>query len=288
MRLCTFVPPDDPHHGPRPGLVRDGVVTRVAAPDLVDYLANGMAAAEAESYPLAAVTLLAPIPTPPSIRDFFSFERHVTTTRARRGQPVPAYWYTAPVFYFTNPAAVVGPEATIPYPAGTTMLDYELEVAAVIGADERIVGFMIMNDWSARDVQRAETAVGLGPAKGKDFAISLGPFLVTVDEFDGGRAAMVARVNGVERSRGDLAELYHSWEAMRRHAARNTRLRPGDVLGSGTVGTGCILEHEEQDYLKPGDVVELEVEGLGVLSNRIGAPAESAPHLPPLNQRSKS
>jgi fumarylacetoacetate (FAA) hydrolase len=269
VKLCTFVPrhgsPPDAH----PGLVHVDRVTRLAAAGVVEFLAGGMIADHAESYALADVILLAPVPTPPSIRDFFSFERHVATARARRGLSVPEYWYTAPVFYFTNPAAVVGPGAPIPYPSGTAMLDYELEVAAIIGRDERIAGFTIMNDWSARDIQRAETTVGLGPAKGKDFATSLGPFLVTVDEFDGARATMVARVNGVERSRGDLAELHFGWEAMRERAGLNTRLRPGDVLGSGTVGTGCILEHEEQVYLTPGDSVELEVAGLGVLRNTV-------------------
>jgi fumarylacetoacetate (FAA) hydrolase len=272
MRLCTFAPHGAEAGGGLAGVVRGDQVRRLSTPGLVEYLAAGMVADEAESYPLDEVALFAPVPTPPSIRDFFAFERHVATTRGHRGLPVPEYWYTAPVFYFTNPAAVVGPEATITYPQGTAMLDYELEVAAVIGVDGRIVGFTIMNDWSARDVQRAETSVGLGPAKGKDFATSLGPFLVTVDEFDGGGGVMVARVNGVERSRGDLRELHYGWEVLRRQAALNTRLRPGDVLGSGTVGSGCILEQEDPTYLQPGDVVELEVEGLGILRNTIGAP----------------
>jgi fumarylacetoacetate (FAA) hydrolase len=126
-----------------------------------------------------------------------------------------------------------------------------------------------MNDWSARDLQRAEMRVGLGPAKGKDFATSLGPVLVTPDEFDGTSAAMVARVNGEERSRGNLSDLFHSWEAIVAHASRNTHLRPGDVLGSGTVGTGCILEHGDGRWLQRGDVVELEVEGIGILRNRV-------------------
>jgi fumarylacetoacetate (FAA) hydrolase len=194
----------------------------------------------------------------------------VKTARARKGQEVPEFWYTAPVFYFTNPAAVVGPEYTIAYPVGTEMLDYELEVAAVIGAREQIAGFTIFNDWSARDLQREEITVGLGPAKGKDFATSMGPFLVTVDEFDASEGLMTARVNGVERSRGDLADIHFSWAQILERAALNTHLRPGDILGSGTVGTGCILESEEQQWLQPGDVVELEIAGLGVLRNAIG------------------
>jgi fumarylacetoacetate (FAA) hydrolase len=268
VKLCTFVPPGG---GAVPGVVDGEVVTRLESPSLVTFLAGGLTAGRAESHQLSTVELCAPVPEPPSIRDFFAFHQHVATTRAKRGTTVPEFWYAEPVFYFTNPAAVVGPDATVRYPAGTAMLDYELEVAAVVGVDQRIVGFTILNDWSARDIQRAETSVGLGPAKGKDFATSLGPWLVTVDEFDGTAAAMSATVNGVEKSRGDLADLYHSWESIRERAARGTRLRPGDILGSGTVGTGCLLEHDDPTWLRPGDVVELTVAGLGTLRNRIGA-----------------
>jgi fumarylacetoacetate (FAA) hydrolase len=128
-----------------------------------------------------------------------------------------------------------------------------------------------MNDWSARDLQRREMRVGLGPAKGKDFATTLGPVVVTPDELDGTRAELVARVNGEERSRGNLADMHWSWEEILAQAAKRTVLRAGDVIGSGTVGTGCILEHGDGRWLRPGDVVELEVEGIGVLRNTIGA-----------------
>jgi fumarylacetoacetate (FAA) hydrolase len=183
---------------------------------------------------------------------------------------VPPEWYEQPVFYFSNPAAIFGPDAEIPYPEGTAELDYELEVAAVIGAEGAIAGFTILNDWSARDLQREEMKVGLGPAKGKDFATSIGPVVVTVDEFRGDEAEMIARVNGEERSRGNLRDLYFSWERIREQAARNTVLRPGDLLGSGTVGTGSILELGDGRWLQLGDVVELEVEGIGVLRNVVG------------------
>jgi fumarylacetoacetate (FAA) hydrolase len=183
---------------------------------------------------------------------------------------VPDEWYELPVFYFSNPAAIYGPEEEIPYPAGSEELDYELEVAAVIGADGAIGGFTIMNDWSARDLQRKEMKVGLGPAKGKDFATSLGPVVVTPDELGDLSLEMVARVNGEERSRGNLGDMYHSWEAIVERASANTRLVPGDVIGSGTVGSGCILEHGDGRWLQPGDVVELEVEGIGMLRNTIG------------------
>ncbi len=274
MRLCTFqvAEPGAGPAGPRPGVLRGETVTRIEADSLIDYLAGGRTAAEAESYPLDQVRLLAPIPTPPSIRDFFVFEQHVATTGARFGRSVPEFWYKEPVFYFTNPAAVTGPDETVPYPHGTEMLDYELEVAAVIGDGGRIAGFTVLNDWSARDLQGAEMSVGLGPAKGKDFATSIGPVLVTTDEFDGTSGTMIARVNGVERSRGEIADMHHSWQAVLDRAALNTRLRPGDILGSGTVGTGCILELDAESWLRPGDVVECEITGLGVLRNTVGPP----------------
>ncbi len=207
--------------------------------------------------PLASVTLLAPVPEPPSIRDFYAFEAHVATARATRGLEMEPDWYELPVFYFTNPAAVIGPGEMVHAPPGCAELDYELEVAAVIGyslhdataedAFDAIAGFTVMNDWSARDLQRREMRLGLGPSKGKDFATSLGPILVTPDELPGGRdgrpaAAMTARVDGVEWSRGELGDLHFSWAQLVAHASAGTVLRPGDVIGSGTVGTGCILE----------------------------------------------
>ena len=139
----------------------------------------------------------------------------------------------------------------------------------MIGLDGQIAGFTVMNDWSARDLQRREMRVGLGPAKGKDFATSFGPVLVTVDEFDGSSGEMIARVNGEERSRGNLSSLYHHWDAIVAAAARNTELRPGDLIGSGTVGNGCILERGDGRWLQRGDVVELEIDGIGVLRNRV-------------------
>jgi fumarylacetoacetate (FAA) hydrolase len=252
-----------------PGIIEGDTVVQVAAQTLQAYFTGGGRARRHAEYPLAEVDLRAPVLHPPSVRDFYAFEQHVKTARASRAQDVPPEWYEIPVFYFSNPAAIYGPADEIVRPPDTQELDYELEVAAIVGAHGRIGGFTIMNDWSARDLQRAEMRVGLGPAKGKDFATSLGPVVVTPDEFDGKGGAMVARVNGEERSRGELADMHHSWDAILAHAARNTRLRPGDVLGSGTVGTGCILEHGDGRWLQPGDVVELEVEGIGLLWNRI-------------------
>ncbi len=254
-----------------PGRIDGDRVIQLAAQTLQSFFTGGGQAREHAEYALDEVDLLPPVLHPPSIRDFYAFEQHVRNARAVSGRgEIPPEWYEIPVFYFSNPAAVYGPEDEIPYPAGTGQLDYELELAAVIGAEGRIAGFTVMNDWSARDLQRAEMRVGLGPSKGKDFATSLGPIVVTPDEFDGSAGTMVARVNGEERSRGEVSDMHHSWQAIRDHAARNTRLLPGEILGSGTVGTGCVLELGDGHWLQPGDVVELEIEGIGVLRNTVG------------------
>jgi fumarylacetoacetate (FAA) hydrolase len=253
-----------------PGRIEGDRVIQLAAQTLQSFFTGRGQAREHAEYALDEVDLRPPVLHPPSIRDFYAFEQHVRTARSSRGLDVPQEWYEIPVFYFSNPTAVYGPDDQIPYPDMTDELDYELEVAAVIGAEGKIAGFTIMNDWSARDLQRAEMKVGLGPSKGKDFATSLGPVVVTVDELDGSHGEMIARVNGEERSRGQLSDMYHGWRAMRDHAARNTRLLPGDILGSGTVGTGCILELGDGRWLHTGDVVELEVEGIGVLRNTVG------------------
>jgi fumarylacetoacetate (FAA) hydrolase len=254
-----------------PGRIEGDRVVQLAAQTIQAFFAGGGHAREHAEYALSDVDLLAPLRHPPSVRDFYAFEEHVRRARARRGTEVPPEWYEQPVFYFSNPAAIYGPEEEVPSPGGSDELDYELEVAAIVGAEGGIGGFTIMNDWSARDLQRKEMAVGLGPAKGKDFATSLGPVVVTPDEFDGSHGAMAARVNGDERSRGELGDMYFGWDAIVAQAARNTRLLPGDVLGSGTVGGGCILERGDGRWLRPGDVVELEVAGIGVLRNRVGA-----------------
>lgn len=238
------------------------------------------------AYRLTEIELLAPIPQPRTLRDFYSFEAHVKTARANRGLQMIPEWYEAPVFYFSNPNAIYGPEATVPKPRSTAKLDFELEVAVVIGkecrdlqpdeAESVIAGYLIMNDWSARDVQAKEMKVGLGPAKGKDFATSLGPWLVTPDELadtvrDGRpHLTMTARINGQEVARGNLGDLHFSFGEMLARASQDCTLHPGEVIGSGTVGTGCLLETGAYRWLEPGDVVELEVERLGVLRNRIG------------------
>ncbi|HEX2233994.1 MAG TPA: fumarylacetoacetate hydrolase family protein [Thermoleophilaceae bacterium] len=209
---------------------------------------------------------------PPSIRDFFAFEEHVRNARRSAGRgDVPQAWYELPAFYFSNPAAVYGDGDEVPKPPDTIALDYELELACVIGEDGHPEGFTIMNDWSARDLQAKEMRVGLGPAKGKDFATSLGPELVSPDELPADLdLRAVARVNGEVRTDTRTGAMHWSWDQLLQAAARNTPgLQSGDVIGSGTVGGGCILEHGDGRWLEPGDEVELEIEGIGVLRNRV-------------------
>ncbi|WP_110113465.1 fumarylacetoacetate hydrolase family protein [Bacillus sp. CGMCC 1.16541] len=236
---------------------------------------------------LEEVTLLAPIPAPSSVRDFYAFEEHVKTARAKRGLEMIPKWYEFPVFYFTNHRAIIGPNEEVEFPSSCQWADYELEVACVIGkegknisveeADDYIFGYCILNDWSARDIQREEVKVGLGPAKGKDFATSIGPYLVTKDELEHKRVQnrydleMTATVNGTLLSKGNMKDLYYSFSQMIARASEGTILYPGDVIGSGTVGTGCLLElgTEVHRWLQSGDVVELAIEELGVLRNTV-------------------
>ncbi|HWD03927.1 MAG TPA: fumarylacetoacetate hydrolase family protein [Amycolatopsis sp.] len=304
MRWVTYRTTADPL--PRAGIV-DDAGEQVAAPyvgrPLASLLAEGheslaKAGRRAEEDPvervaMADVSLLAPIPEPPSIRDFMAFEEHVVTSLGALGQEIDPVWYMQPVFYFSNPAAILGPHDDVTIAPGSRQFDYELEVCAVIGrpgsdldpdtAVNHIAGYTVFCDWSARDLQAAEMRVGLGPAKGKDTATSLGPFLVTPDELEdrargqGFDLAMTARVNGVQYSSGRWSDLHWSFAEMVAHASRGTRVRAGDVIGAGTVGTGCILElarvHGESafPYLRAGDVVELEVERLGVIRSTVRA-----------------
>jgi 2-keto-4-pentenoate hydratase/2-oxohepta-3-ene-1,7-dioic acid hydratase in catechol pathway len=208
---------------------------------------------------------------PASIRDFMAFEEHIANARANRGLEVPPAWYEIPVFYFTNPGAVFADGDEIPMPADTQMLDYELELACVLGLDGRPEGFTIMNDFSARDLQALEMSAGLGPAKGKDFATALGPVLVSPDELPADLdMRAIARVNGEVRTDSRTGGMHYGWDELLAAAARNTPgLSAGEVIGSGTVGRGCILEHGDARWLQRGDEIELELEGIGVLRNRI-------------------
>lgn len=270
MRLLSF---RDPDGSERVGRLEGDEVAVLEAKDVLTLLGGNGAGETGERAELAAIEVLAPVPMPPSIRDFFAFEGHVAAGWRRRGSEIPPAWYEAPSFYFSNPASVLGPGATVARPPATRMLDFELEIAAVIGAEGGIAGYTLMNDWSARDVQAQEMTVGLGPAKGKDFATSLGPWLVTPDELPltDGRLDIVATVsvNGREVSRTSAADQHWTWEEIREHAARDTRLLPGDILGSGTLNGGCLLELGPLDgerWLEPGDEVVIAAEGLGELA----------------------
>ncbi len=288
----------------RDGVVRVGVVVGDLADHVhvldspvtvLDLLRSGSlleAGADALRRPavrLDSVRLLAPL-QPPTVRDFVAFEEHVEGMRNLAG--LPDAWYDAPTFYFSNPYATLGPADDVPVPPGCAVLDFELEVAAVIGrtgqdlspadATGHIAGYTILNDWSARDLQSREMQVGLGPAKGKDTATTLGPWLVTADEFtpdDEGflPLGMTAEING--RVVGDdlLSNMGWPFADLVAYASRGTQVRPGDVLGSGTCGHGgCLGElwgrgatRDDLPPLGPGDTVSLTVEGLGTLTNRV-------------------
>jgi fumarylacetoacetate (FAA) hydrolase len=236
-----------------------------------------------------------PVLRPPSFRDFYAFERHVKTMWERRGGEVPEAWYRRPIFYFSNTSEIRGPDEPVNAPRGSAELDFELEVAAIVDtpaadlpagrAEEAIGGYTILNDWSARDLQREETAVRLGPAKGKDFASTIGPWLITPDELASARRgkgydlAMTATVCGpsgvtAEVSRGTWADIQFSFGEMLERASADVRVRPGDIVGSGTVGTGCLLEVKDLTlgrWLEPGDEVVLAIERLGELRSPIVA-----------------
>ncbi len=244
------------------------------------------------------VRLAPPVPRPPSIRDFMSFEEHVVTALAAIGQSVDPLWYRQPVFYFTNPACLHGAYDPVAVSPGSRAFDYELEVAAVIGREgsdlspeeavDHIAGYVLFCDWSARDLQTEEVKLTLGPAKGKDSASTCGPWMLTPDELDAS-AMMTASVNGRPYSAGRLDALYWSFGEMIAYASRGTRVVPGDLIGSGTVGTGCILElsrvhgTDAFPWLVPGDRVRLEIEGLGAIE----APVVEGAPIRPLRTASK-
>lgn len=245
---------------------------------------------------LADVRLLAPLPEPRQMRDFLCFELHLRQARANRhlfGQgervdpatvELPQVWYEQPIYYKCNRFSVIGTGQDVLWPRYCKLLDYELEFAAILArggknirredARSHIFGYCIFNDVSARDAQIKEMQGQLGPAKGKDFDTGniIGPWLVTADEIpDPDNLTMVARVNGDEWSRGNSGSMKHKFEDVLAHVSQDETLHPGEFFGSGTVGNGCGLELGR--FLKPNDVVELEIEGLGILRNRVVAPA---------------
>jgi len=313
LKLATFVAPD--------GALRIGVMTREGRvaeiaeyPDMLSLIEAGAAGLEAASRALksakrlferGSVKLLAPLPRPTRLRDFLCFELHVRQSRANRylfgmgterldpaKVEIAKVWYEKPVYYKGNPYSVVGPEAEVHWPSYSRIIDYELEIGAVIGrrgknlgsneALAHVFGYTIFNDFSARDAQYIEMQGQLGPAKGKDFDTgnALGPFILTADEVpDPQNLDMTARINGETWSRGNSRDMRHSFADLIAYASLEETLYPGELLGSGTVGGGC--GNELGRFMKHGDVIELEVGGIGVLRNRIVAPhVREVPPLP--------
>ena len=250
----------------------------------------------ASRLPLSGTKLLSPIVQPPTVRDFIVFEEHASSQGTREPNEV---WYRMPVFYFSNPLCIYGPDAEIPFPSASSQFDYELEIGCVIGKEgkdvpvadamDHIAGFTLFNDWSSRDLQVDEMAFGLGPAKGKDTASSIGPWLVTTDEMlpylKDGRLDLrcQVRVNGQDWLKdGSAKDAYFSFADMIERASKDSRIVPGDIIGSGTVGGGSIREairkgYEGARFLEPGDVVEHEVEVIGVLRGTLGPKPELDP-----------
>ncbi len=283
MRLVTF----DDGSGPRPGVLAsddDTVVDlSLVAPTIEDLIAAGPVAWDRarnladRGTRIAPGSLLAPL-KPASLRDFLAFEDHAKGGAARRNEELNPAWYRTPVFYKGNHRSIVGPGEDVVWPSFTEKLDFELELACVVGtkarnldaetAQKAIFGYTIMNDWSARDVQRDEMAMRLGPAKSKDFATSLGPCIVTADEIDP-RASLTmrARVNGDTWCEASSADMHWTFPQMIAHVSTGEDMFPADVYGSGTPFGGCGLDHDR--WITPGDVIELEIDGIGVLRNRV-------------------
>jgi 2-keto-4-pentenoate hydratase/2-oxohepta-3-ene-1,7-dioic acid hydratase in catechol pathway len=222
---------------------------------------------------------LCPLDKAASLRDFLAFESHVLKGAQRRESVVPDYWYSAPVYYKGNHRSLIGPDETCPWPSYTEHLDFELELAMIVGrrgrdiaeidAASHVFGFTVMNDFSARDIQAREMTAWLGPAKGKDFATALGPCIVTADELGPEpNIEMICRVNGEEWGRAFSGEMHWNWAQMLAHVSRDEDVWPGDVYGSGTPGGCCGLDIGKK--LAPGDVVELEIVGIGILRSTIG------------------
>ena len=326
MKLVTFQSADGPRAGVLAGKsagetvldagallggapLRDIGALLESSPDAIDRLGKALAAASGSGgVPLAGTKLCAPILRPPTVRDFFAYEGHASMGGAWK---LHEAWYRLPVFYFSNPLCIYGPDEDIPFPSTTGKFDFELELAVVIGREGRnvaakdawnhIAGFTIMNDWSSRDLQRDEMQTNVGASKGKDAATSLGPCVVTRDELAphirDGRLHLNAslKVNDVEWVAGETGSVHHDWPAMIERASRDSRIVPGDVIGAGTITGGSIGEAmrlgKAARYLQPGDVVEINIEGLGTLRNTLTPPmlsAEGYRFMPPVKKSSES
>ena len=277
MKLVTY---RDSGGAERVGQLEGDNIQPLAAESMIDWLNGNGRETSGDPVATSDVELLAPVPVPPSIRDFFTYKVHVETVTKPAGG-IPEYWYEGPVFYFTNPSVVHAPGEPVARPSLSKDFDFELEIAAVMDGNGEIAGFTLYNDWSARDIQRNEMPVGVGPHKCKDFAQTLGPWLVTPDElpYEGGRLDIEGRVfvNGEEITGSNASEMHFSWDEIVSHASRDSKLVAGDVLGSGTLGKGCLLEIgpvvEGDRWIEPGDTVALEADGLGRLETPIVEPS---------------
>ncbi len=263
------------------GLLEGGVASMEEARQAIAFLPAEMRTSKRDEtlrYRWDEIRLRTPLPDARSLRDFYAFEAHVKMGFEKRGEPMPKEWYEIPVYYQTGHHNLIGTGQDVLWPSFTERFDYELELAVIIGREGRnvsaaeahhyIAGYTILNDFSARDIQGREMKVRLGPAKGKHWASGVGPWLVTPDEIpDPYSLDMVARVNGEEWSRGNSSEMYWKFEQMIEFLSQDDTIYPGDILGSGTVGTGCGLELNR--WVRPGDVIELEIEKIGVLRNRV-------------------
>ena len=305
MKLLTY----DSGTGPRAGVLdgdqvvdatvlmgaastlRDARAVLELGPNALDGLREALTQVSAPRVRMTDVRLRAPILQPPTIRDHIAFEEHATSQWTRESSgPRMEVWGRLPIFYFSNPLRIFGSGEEVPFPAATQQLDYECELAAVIAregsnvlesdADAYIAGFTIFNDWSCRDLQFDESVFGLGPAKGKDSASSLGPWIVTADEMEPHyrngtlHVDCTLRVNGVVWMQGNAWNMHHTFGAMIERASQDSRIVPGDVIATGTVGGGSISESVRKGYparwLQPGDVVEIEVQAIGTLRNTLG------------------
>ena len=275
MKLVTYVAGAQ---RPRVGMLENGGVVDVGFDgDMLAFIEAG--APLGNRVPVKDARLLAPL-RPRSLRDFLTFEGHLHNALTRLGRPIPTEWFDVPAFYKGMPDTVIGPDEEIPWPSYTQKLDHELELAAIIGrrgkniakehALDYVFGYTIWNDVSARDVQTRELPIGMGPAKAKDWDGSnvLGPCIVTADELDPSNLRMAVRVNGEVWGEDTSAHMHHTFADLIHYAAQAQTLYPGEVFGSGTAAGGSGLELDR--WLKEGDIVEMEIEGIGVLRNRIG------------------
>lgn len=234
---------------------------------------------------LSDIKLLSPLDQISTYRDFYAHEKHVAAGFKKRNEPIPPAWYEIPAYYKGATEGFIGDQEEILWPSYTDVLDYELELAMIVGRDGKnikeedapahIFGYAVLNDVSARDIQKKEMAVRLGPAKGKDFCTALGPVIVTADEFEylEPDLLMTAKINGQEWSRGQSGDIHYTWAQMLAHVSKDEWVMPGDLFGSGTVGTGCGLELDK--WIKPGDKIELTIEGIGTLTNTVGNKVKS-------------